>query len=238
LLRNDTFCHTSDGRPCDPYNLPCRHIACVALKVNDTEVHTILCNEVLRSAWFPPIYHIRFALDTLKTSQPIDCAQGQNTEGDLQPPAPRTERKTFSKTRIRSNFQAANDDTSGVAPPKQSSKKRASSDRDSDGVITATPPIIIELGNYSPPSVEPVRALHPNDPVSKSLPSETVQEPSSLSTKKSKVAPKKVLPAKVSGRKTVLNVQIAPQPPRLQSKSSVIPDTVTAVSNWLSSVLG
>jgi hypothetical protein len=95
------------------------------------------------------MYHIDHLMEVLQVMPAIDCAQGTNAWSDLHPPVPKKETERFCKHRIRSNFQAANSDTSGVLPPKASSKKRRISHLDGDGVITAiVSDKIVEIGNY------------------------------------------------------------------------------------------
>lgn len=238
-------CRTADGRPCDAYNLPCRHVVCVALKVNKEAVHGLLCNQQLLLAWFPPMYHIDAALHILENAQPIDCAQGQNATSDLHPPAPRKDRKVFSKRRIRSKFQAANDDTSGVVPPKLSGKKRAASDLDGDGVITTSVGTVRELGNYTPPAVEPMNdedSIEPPIDASKPLLWKPVKEPASPPAKKAKTAAKVVPPSKPTSRKSRKSAPktappSGPQPSHLETMSSVIPGALASMSSWISRVL-
>lgn len=116
---------------------------------NITALHKVIDDEVLCSAWFPQMYRVNHLLAVYDSMTVIDCARGENKSSDLLPPSSRPRRGRYSKKRIRSKFQAANADTSGVDPSRLSGKKRSNSGApidETDAVYSEDD--ITEIGNF------------------------------------------------------------------------------------------
>lgn len=97
-------------------------------------------------------------LGVLDSMQPTACAQGENDRGRLLPPVNKDKGKLYSKVRIRSKFQAADGDTSGVDPRQLRGKKRRRGDGDAAAFHSVGH--ITEIGTHCVPLESQVRDEH------------------------------------------------------------------------------